>query len=79
MVNRDTVAVALWYPGLLGVPRAVRCMGPGSLDESFWAATYFRGGFFGVSRGCGAFSTLDRNIFEGVLDGVLASVLRSRR
>jgi hypothetical protein len=54
-------------------------MGPGSLDESFWAATYFRGGFFGVSRGCGAFSTLDRNIFEGVLDGVLASVLRSRR
>ena len=41
-------------------------MGPGSFDEGFWPATYFRGGFIGVSRGCGVFNTLGRNIFEGV-------------
>ena len=54
-------------------------MGPGSFDEGFWPATYFLGGFIGVSRGCGVFSTLGCNIFEGVRDGVLASALRSRR
>jgi hypothetical protein len=79
VVNRGAVDIPLWYIGLLGVPRAVRCMGPGSLDEGFWPATFFRGGFIGVSRCCGAFGILGRNSFEGVLDGVLAGVLRSRR
>lgn len=79
VVNRGAVPIPLWYIGLQGVPRAVRCMGPGSLDEGFWPATFFLGGFIGVSWRCGAFDILGHDIVEGVLDGVLAGVLRSWR
>jgi len=80
VVNRGVVAVPLWYIGLLGVPWGVRNTIRGSLDEDFWPATYFRGGFTGVSRSCGVFFKLGGgNIFECILEGVLAGVLRSRR
>jgi len=41
-------------------------MCPGCFDDGFCPATYFRGGFIGVSWGCDVFSTLGCNIFEGV-------------
>jgi hypothetical protein len=75
------VVVPLWYIGLLGVPRAVRKAIWWRLDEDSGPAIFFRGGFIGVTRACGVFFMLDvgNNTFDGILEGVLAGVLRSRR
>lgn len=79
VVNRGIV-VPLGLSGLQGVPWADRKTFWGSFDEDPWPATFFRGGFIGVCRGCGVFFMLvGGNKYKVVLEGVLTGVLRSRR